>query len=66
MDVWQLILYVGASLLALSSLVSLMSHHRRQHRRQLLLEYEKQLAANPQPVEPVTESNVSERANAAA
>ena len=66
MDVWQLILYMGASLLALSSLVSLMSHHRRQHRQQLLLEYEQQLAANPEPIEPVAESDVPERANAAA
>ncbi len=66
MDVWQLILYVGASLLALNSLVSLMSHHRRQHRRQLLLEYKQQLADNPEPEESAAESKVSEPAEAAA
>ena len=66
MDVWQSILYVGASLLALNSLVSLMSHHRRQHRRQLLLEYKQQLAANPKPKETIAESEVSEPAEAAA
>ena len=44
MNVWQLILYVGASLIALHSLMSLMTQHRRQHRRQLLLEYQQQAA----------------------
>ena len=62
MDAWQLILYVGASLLALNSLVSLMS----QHRRQLLLEYQEQLAANPVPKDTTTEDKEPERAQAAA
>ncbi len=66
MDAWQSILYVGASLLALNSLVSLMSQHRRQHRRQLLLEYQEQLAANPEPKNSVAEGKESERAKAAA
>ena len=66
MDAWQLILYVGASLLALNSLVSLMSQHRRQHRRQLLLEYQEQLAANPVPKDTTTEDKEPERAQAAA
>jgi hypothetical protein len=62
MDAWQSILYVGASLLALNSLVSLMS----QHRRQLLLEYQEQLAANPVPKDTTTEDKEPERAQAAA
>lgn len=62
MDVWQLILYVGASLLALQSLVSLMAHHRQQHRKQLLLEYQQQQPANPQPKRSVAGSESTEAA----
>ena len=43
MDVWQLTLYAVASLLALKSLISLMTHHRRQFQRQLVLEYQREL-----------------------
>jgi hypothetical protein len=36
MAVWQMILYAAASFLALRSLVSLMSQHRKQHRQLFL------------------------------
>ena len=64
MDVWQLVLYAVAAFLALRSLISLMTHHRRRFRRQLVLEYQQQLeqqqraesqaekkAAEPEPAE---------------
>ena len=66
MDVWQLILYVGASLLALQSLVSLMTQHRRQHRRQLLLEYQQQLADGVPPKKSAAGEKSTEPAEAAA
>jgi hypothetical protein len=36
MAVWQMVLYTFASFLALRSLVSLMSQHRKVHRRRFL------------------------------
>ena len=38
MDVWQLVLYAVASYLALRSLISLMAHHRRHFRHQMMAE----------------------------
>jgi len=39
MDVWNLVLYVVASVLALKSLASLMTHHKKIVVRQLAIEY---------------------------
>ena len=36
MDVWQLVLYLAASVLALRSLVSLMASHKQQYKRELV------------------------------
>ncbi len=44
MDVWNLILYVVASLLALKSLASLMTHHKKVVVQQLAIEYTQDLA----------------------
>ena len=44
MDVWNLILYVIASLLALKSLASLMTHHKKVVIQQLALEYTQERA----------------------
>ncbi|QDT42926.1 hypothetical protein Pan241w_30210 [Gimesia alba] len=44
MDVWNLILYVVASLLALKSLASLMTHHKKVVVQQLAIEYTQELA----------------------
>tara|TARA_R110002111_G_scaffold153375_1_gene220147 strand:+ start:99471 stop:99689 length:219 start_codon:yes stop_codon:yes gene_type:complete len=44
MDVWNLILYVVASLLALKSLASLMTHHRKVVVQQLAIEYTQEIA----------------------
>lgn len=38
MDLWHLLLYAVASILALRSLVSLMTHHKRQYQKQLQAE----------------------------
>lgn len=46
MDVWNLVLYVVASLLALKSLASLMTHHKKVVVQQLALEYTQELAQN--------------------
>ena len=43
MDVWNLFLYVVASLLALKSLASLMSHHKKVVVQQLAIEYTQEL-----------------------
>ncbi|QDT26553.1 hypothetical protein Pan153_07830 [Gimesia panareensis] len=43
MDVWNLILYVVASLLALKSLASLMSHHKKVVVQQLAIEYTQEM-----------------------
>ena len=42
MDVWHLLLYSFASLLALRSLLLLMANHKRQHKEQLVAEHRKQ------------------------
>jgi hypothetical protein len=39
MDVWNLVLYVVASVLALKSLASLMTHHKKVVVQQLAIEY---------------------------
>lgn len=44
MDVWNLILYVVASLLALKSLASLMTHHKKVVVQQLAIEYTQEIA----------------------
>lgn len=44
MDVWNLFLYVIASLLALKSLASLMTHHKKVVVQQLALEYTQEVA----------------------
>lgn len=44
MDVWNLILYVIASLLALKSLASLMTHHKKVVVQQLAVEYTQEMA----------------------
>ncbi len=36
MEFWQLLLFVGASVLALRSLVSLMAHHKRSFRQEMM------------------------------
>lgn len=41
MDVWQLILYAAASLLALRSLVSLMAHHKVRYERHVMAEHQR-------------------------
>lgn len=46
MDVWNLILYVVASLLALKSLASLMTHHKKVVVQQLAIEYTQDLNQN--------------------
>jgi len=38
MDVWQMVLYVVASLLALRTLFALATHHKRQYLLQLVAE----------------------------
>jgi len=45
MDVWNLILYVVASLLALKSLVSLMTHHKKVVVQQLAVEYTQEISS---------------------
>ncbi len=44
MDVWNLVLYVVASLLALKSLASLMTHHKKVVAQQLAIEYTQELS----------------------
>jgi arabinogalactan endo-1,4-beta-galactosidase len=46
MDVWNLILYVVASLMALKSLASLMTHHKKVVVQQLAVEYTQELSSN--------------------
>lgn len=48
MDVWFLLIYVGATFLALQSLVSLMTHHRKHYWNKLTLEHN-QHKGNPAP-----------------
>ncbi|QDT97467.1 hypothetical protein [Gimesia aquarii] len=50
MDVWNLVLYVVASLLALKSLASLMTHHKKVVAHQLALEYTQELSQNGKKV----------------
>lgn len=49
MDVWNLILYVIASLLALKSLASLMTHHKKVVVQQLAVEYTQNVPHNREP-----------------
>ncbi|WP_339728107.1 hypothetical protein [uncultured Gimesia sp.] len=44
MDVWNLVLYVVASLLALKSLASLMTHHKKVVIQQLAIEYTQEIS----------------------
>lgn len=46
MDVWNLVLYVVASLLALKSLASLMTHHKKVVIQQLAIEYTQEISRN--------------------
>ncbi|MCA9007917.1 MAG: hypothetical protein KDA70_21790 [Planctomycetaceae bacterium] len=57
MDVWNLVLYVVATLLALKSLASLMTHHKKVVVQQLAIEYTQELS---QPGNHATEKNPSE------
>ena len=53
MDAVHLILYAGASLLALRSLIALMAHHREHYRQRLYRrELERRRGARKQPAGP--------------
>lgn len=56
MDVWNLFLYVVASVLALKSLASLMTHHKKVVVQQLAIEYTREAGqdgnATPQSNQP--------------
>ena len=58
MDVWNLVLYVVASLLALKSLASLMTHHKKVVVRQLAIEYTQEIS---QPGNRATETDSAEQ-----
>ena len=67
MDVWNLILYAVASFLALRSLISLMTHHRQQIRRQAAIEYQQQQENDAKAAQnPPTEADAAEAAETAA
>ncbi|HAW26685.1 hypothetical protein [Gimesia maris] len=72
MDVWNLILYVVASLLALKSLASLMTHHKKVVVQQLALEYTQEIsppgnhAAENNPTEQQMERNSADQNASAA
>ncbi|QDT88918.1 hypothetical protein [Gimesia algae] len=72
MDVWNLVLYVVASLLALKSLASLMTHHKKVVVQQLAIEYTQELsqsgnlATENNPSEQQTERNSADQKASAA
>tara|TARA_R110002095_G_scaffold98386_1_gene86485 strand:+ start:1225 stop:1443 length:219 start_codon:yes stop_codon:yes gene_type:complete len=61
MDVWNLILYVVASLLALKSLASLMTHHKKVVVQQLAIEYTQEVTQNRQKAS--SSDSLNQRAN---
>ncbi|WP_417377577.1 hypothetical protein [Gimesia sp.] len=72
MDVWNLVLYVVASLLALKSLASLMTHHKKVVVQQLAIEYTQEIsqsgnqAAGNNPSELQSERNATDQKASAA
>ena len=67
MDLWNLILYAVASFLALQSLISLMSHHRQQFRRQMAHEYQQQQESAAKAAQnPPAEAGTADAAETAA
>ncbi|MCH9652236.1 MAG: hypothetical protein K0U86_23110 [Planctomycetes bacterium] len=63
MDVWNLILYVVASVLALKSLASLMTHHKKVVVQQLAIEYTQETGQNGNTV-PHSDSSDQQEENA--
>jgi len=60
MDVWNLVLYVVASVLALKSLASLMTHHKKVVVQQLAIEYTQDAGHSENVVSPSDSSNQQE------
>jgi len=63
MDVWNLVLYVVASVLALKSLASLMTHHKKVVVQQLAIEYTQETGQGKKAVSHSVTSNEQEDAS---